>query len=434
MSVTRKTVRKHTRLHSRKRTQSPAEKPEEKSTAKPEEESNAKSEEDPTTTSSRRRNSSSKKDPQVFNGPRPAHFEIRDRSSQSVTTTSGKLEVLKQKKQPSPCEINLAAGPYPRIFRYAPTETMPATLWVQNINPEILRGLSRTKRIQLIEALSRVSARVTVQVSEETKSGRDKSKYVTRNTEVDLATVAILSLALRAAREDSEARNLVSELVGLSPETTLRNMLAFCRPPFVCYQDIILITHNAARRTSQTRKSMPQQVPIASALKALTHLIAKILDSTPDMTEGGWEKHKEMFWQLLLNWDDDIDRAIHAALLLLGLRRLIANSQRKGIKFFDRAKLITDLVLNGLAIPVPGVAVAGPVIGWGLDMWKEKRADKYKELWMEVKNKFTDEFLVAIARGEELKVGEDWILIQKELFKFWYDNVLSWASPSDDLE
>lgn len=359
----------------------------------------------------RKRNRSSGGEPRVFEPQNATPFELDPSSKGVLATDKGGITPNGSRRL---LRVDITKGHYPEIFRVVPREQLPKKLHVQYVNPEIIKGLYRTDRARLVDALSTETAKVTVSTK--------KPKYKARDRELDLGTIMILGIALRGGCAD-----LVSELIGLSPKVTLMNMHKFCRPPFLHLKDIVLIAHNAARQLSQDRTTNNEVHPVVEVAEQIPQILARILkNSSKEMETTSWERRRKTFVRLLRDWNNDADCGIQVGLLLAGLRQLIWTGQKKVEKYFSWASSIVSMLG---AIPVPGLAAVVPLADRAIQGWKNRQVDSFKKIWRQVLVGFRTEFLVPMLRNGCIVVDKRKYEIETGVFLMWYTQVMDWSSP-----
>jgi hypothetical protein len=149
--------------------------------------------------SRRAKHASSRINRKAFTRKQPREWELSKKLRNGrITSANG---------APIRDSIDLSKPEYVDVLTGIPEDRRPKVLRVHRIDPGVLRDLGRTERLVLLKRLSK--KKVFIQVSVRETTTKDKRKDTVQGcyrltpkdgVEVDLATVLILSIALRERR------------------------------------------------------------------------------------------------------------------------------------------------------------------------------------------------------------------------------------------
>ncbi|KAJ4320913.1 hypothetical protein N0V84_005617 [Fusarium piperis] len=342
-------------------------------------------------------------------------FELGKREDDTLWTSKGGLGGAPQETNPPFATIRLRERPYRKLLQdeEIPLTQIPETAQVHYFDPEILGcGIDRTACIVLLRHLSEEPAKVVVWDSDcglvTEKSGVD----------VDLATVLILSVALR----DVEHVNFAGELLGLAPLETVERMRPFLRPPFLDSLAIVNLTHGAARHISQVRNGNNGRHGDYRLLKVMSSAIASLLQWPDDfLAENPIDWFVEAINEIFTTWKDDSDRGLQVGLLLVGEEKFL-----QGI--LAKAELKADWGIT-LLKSIHGAASGAPVAGFvasAVEPWferaaialKDKKLAEYKDAWCQIWQGYSHNFRNDIILYGEVKIGDGSYKVTEMFLRF----------------
>lgn len=319
---------------------------------------------------------------------------------------------------------------------------------VLEITAEALECAGRLGRRKIVVALADIPACIELKDGTDDLDSRGE-KWIVRNFASpgshkeedtdDLATVAIIALAMRSSTEniDSDERKMVTELLALSPPKTMECFCLFRRAAFLKIEDIVNFVHVVARNVAHDRLDDdnpdmgPDPIgstnePIGTLGKA-GDIVAAILRQVdpkklPEEGSPSWESHATLYTDAVVKWPNDVDRGIQVGLVLAGIRKYFnmvknASEQKYKVAFF-----MIDVALSGLsAVPVGGIAfsLTQAIIGSGRDRFTRKRLAKVEDAFEAILNAYYTKVEFPLHRNNMLRLDSASYRVDVATFTRW---------------
>lgn len=227
---------------------------------------------------------------------------------------------------------------------------------------------------------------------------------------------------------------MVSELLALSPPSTMENFRPFNREhDIIRLNDIPNLVHVVARNVAHDHHGGTNE-PIA-ALKMTVEIVADILEEegklpkwNQDTTQGGSrdEEIAQTFETCIQKWEDNIDRGIQVGLVLAGVRKYFERVKNEQEKKYAIAFGLTDALLAGLT----GVPVGGFTFGIAQSLFstwsakkKEKKLESIDEMFGLVLDKYNETVDFPLHRHKKLG-GKAVTVEDVEIFSKWVNLVM----------
>lgn len=206
----------------------------------------------------------------------------------------------------------------------------------------------------LLHALSKTKVRVHLQVGNTVLT-----KPAGKGDSIDLATVLILSIALRSRTKESN--ELVGELIGLANSETLKRLPKYIRPPLASPSILTSLVNATVRQITQPRHANDGNYGPLELFQLVPPIIAGLIVKPKEPASAKFLR-KVLSKLVASHEDEHEERGMKLGLVLVGVRIALRRLLEKAKKTSARIELFIDCLLGALGNVSSVLSVFQPLV------------------------------------------------------------------------